>query len=376
MFLSCKEPHAHTIPAALSFHWKEAGELPRNTDGTPSAGLAGPVTGITDNVLIVGGGSNFAGGAPWQGGIKKYHRDIFVFKKENESLVLIRRNLKLPYNVAYSANCSTPKGIVIAGGENAKGAIASVLLLDWDKAAQNMTIEELPALPQPLSAGAIAADGDKIYFAGGQNARTVSDELYMLDLNDTSKGWQSLAQLPKPVAYSVLYIQSDGKEKCLYLVGGRKMNIDSTSDLYSDVYQFDLTGRKWMQKTSLPYALSAHTGVVSGENELLVFSGDKGATFHKTEELLMQIPKAKNPEQKHLLIAEKNKLQESHPGFSHDVLAYNTVKDTWQKVDSIPLVCPVTTTALKWDDDIVIPCGEIRAGVRSASILFGSLQKR
>lgn len=371
MSLSCKESHVHAEPVALLFKWDDAGSLPPNADGSPSAGLAGPVTGITNNVLIIGGGSNFTSGAPWQGGIKKYYRDIFVYRKENDSLVLTKRNLQLPYNVAYSANCSTCKGIVIAGGENAKGAIANALLLHWDDASQNLQIKELPALPQPLSAGAVAADGDMVYFAGGQNMRTVSDNLYMLDLRDTASGWQLLAQLPKPVAFSVLFVQSDGNEKRLYLVGGRKMNIDSTSDLYRDVYQFDLTGKKWVQKTSLPYALSAHTGVAFGENELLVFSGDKGATFHKTEELLMQISGEKDPEKKRFLINAKNALQEEHPGFSHDVLAYNTVKDAWQKVDSIPLVCPVTTTALNWDNNIVIPCGEIRAGVRSAEILFG-----
>lgn len=376
MSLSCKESHVHTLPDALSFQWKEAGTLPRNADGTPSAGLAGPVAGISNNVLLVGGGSNFAGGAPWQGGIKKYYRDIFVYKKENDSLVLVKQNLQLPYNVAYSANCSTTKGVVVAGGENAKGAIANVLLLNWNDAAQNISVEELPALPQTLSGGAIAADGDKIYFAGGQNMRTVSDKLYMLDLNDTAKGWQVIAQLPKPVAYSVLYIQSNGRDKCLYLVGGRKMNVDSTSDLYNNIYQFDLTTKQWAQKTSLPYALSAHSGVAFGRNELLVFSGDKGETFHKTEELLMQISKEKDSAKKHLLIAKKNKLQQNHPGFSHEVLAYNTVKDAWQKVDSIPFVCPVTTTALKWGDDIVIPCGEIRAGVRSANILLGTLKNK
>lgn len=376
LMFSCNELNVHVDAALPVIQWEEAGALPYNADGNPSAGLAGPVTGISDNVLLVGGGSNFTGGAPWQGGTKKYYHDISVYKREDDSLVLFKQNLPLPYNVAYSANCSTSKGVVVAGGENAKGAIANVLLLKWDEVKQNIRIEELPALPQTLSAGAVAADGNKIYFAGGQNMRLVSDQLYMLDLNDRSKGWQVIAKLPKPVAYSVAYVQFNGKGKSIYLVGGRKMNVDSTSDLYKDVYQFDLAAQQWSEKASLPYALSAQTGIALGKNDLLVFSGDKGETFHKTEILLMHIAKEKDPAKKRLLIDEKNKLQENHPGFSHEVLVYNTVKDMWQKTDTIPYVSPVTTTALLWNNDIVIPCGEIKAGVRSAKILLGRLKNK
>ncbi len=376
MLPSCLESSIHDKKGMLQFEWKMAGHLPSNLDGSPSAGLAGAVVGISNDVLLVGGGSNFSGKLPWEGGKKQFYKEVFAFKREGDRLVLVKRGLVLPYSLAYSANCTTGKGIVVAGGENENGTTNKVLLLNWNESSQNIQIGSLPDLPQSLSAGAVAVDGNIIYFAGGQNASGASNLLYKLNLDDASKGWQVLPSLKKPVAYSVLYVQSNGKDKCLYLVGGRKMNIDSTSDLYNDVYQFNLKTNQWSQKASLPYALSAHTGLAFGENTLLVFSGDQGKTFHKTEDLLMQISKGKNATAKQLLIAEKNKLQENHPGFSHEVLAYNTVSDTWKAIDSIPFVGQVTTTALLWGNEVVIPCGEIRAGVRSADIIMGAIKSQ
>src|SRR6187401_2327630 len=109
-FLSCT--HAD-IPA---LKWRKAGELPAN-----SKGLAGPVTGVCNDKLIVAGGSNFPDSMPWLGGKKKYNSNGYVFRKtKNDSLVSFK-TFNLPFNLAYAACCSTSKGIVAAGGENESG---------------------------------------------------------------------------------------------------------------------------------------------------------------------------------------------------------------------------------------------------------------
>lgn len=369
--LSCNNTFKKEYHKSKNFQWKIAGRIPNNSHGTPSLGLAGPVAGISHDRLIIGGGSNFPNGAPWNGGNKVYYNEIYVFKKKEDSVINIKNGLHLPYPVAYSANCTTDKGIVVAGGENENGAINKVLLINWDTVKQSLVINYLPALPQPLSSGAIAGIHNDIYFAGGQNANAVSNKLYHLDLGHPEKGWDTLPDLPKPVTHTVLYTQSNGPDACLYLVGGRKRNPDSTSILYDEVYQFNLETRQWSQKSSLPYALSAHTGVSWNDSTLLVFSGDRGKTFHETEILLMKIARENDPDRKEQLIKEKNELQKSHPGFNGNVLSYNTHTDVWKKTDSIPFPGQVTTTALKWDGDVIIPCGEIRAGVRTPEIVMG-----
>lgn len=356
----------------IQFQWSVAGKIPDRPNGTKSLGLAGPVTGISNNRLIVGGGSNFPNGAPWEGGTKKYYDKVSVFKKEGDTIVSVNQNLHLPFPIAYSANCTTDKGVVVAGGQNGDRILDEVWLLIWDTDKQKLDIQSLPSLPQPLTAGRISVIKNRVYLVGGQNEKGVSDQLYRLDLNQRQSGWDTLAQLPKPVTHTVLY--ANANENKLYIVGGRKSNKGSTSTLYSDVYEYDIKSNKWTQKTSLPYALSAHTGLTWNDSTLLVFSGDRGKTFHATEGLMVKITNEKDPEKKQQLILEKKELQKNHPGFSGDVLAYNTHTNEWRKIDSIPFPGQVTTTAVRWGNDVVIPCGEIRAGVRTPDIVMGGVK--
>lgn len=372
---SCTTTEKKSTVQPFKFLWKIAGKIPNSPDGELSPGLAGSVIGANNNVLIIAGGANFPDGMPWNGGKKVYQHNIYVFKKENDSLINIPEIFRLPYPCAYSANVNTDKGIIAAGGENENGPLNKVMLIQWDSLANKPAISFLPDLPKPITDGAIAVNNDRVYLAGGIDTSGVSDGFYMLNLNDTIKGWQPLPKLPKPVSHTVLYVQNNGTDTCLYLVGGRKENKDSISYLYNEVYQFDLKRSLWSQKASLPYALSAHTGVSWGDSNLLVFSGDQGKTFHAIEILLMKIAKEKDPAKKKQLIEQKNELQKNHPGYSGNVLAYNTHNNTWRTVDSIPYPGQVTTTAIKWNNEIIIPCGEVKAGIRTPDIIVGKVRK-
>lgn len=119
----------------------------------------------------------------------------------------------------------------------------------------------------------------------------------------------------------------------------------------------------------MPHNLSAGIGVAVGRNFILLFGGDSGAAFHKTEELIFAINNEKDEAKRAQLTEEKIRVQSMHPGFCREALFYDTKRDQWQTVGCIPYEAPVTTTAVKWNDEIVIPGGEIRAGVRTPQIL-------
>jgi len=348
--------------------WKIAAELPAANGQEKSLGVAGPVTGVNHDVLLVAGGANFPNAMPWLGGKKIYYSEGFVFKKANDSLNYFKR-FKLPFSIAYTANCSTPKGVVAAGGESENGISNKVLLLQWNNATETVEVNYLPDLPLALTNAAIACNENIIYLAGGETKESVSNRFFSFDLENFSAGWKELSLLAKPVSHAVMVVQSNGHHNCIYLIGGRKKNAGSTSDLYASVYQFDLSTNKWQQKKSLPYALSAGTGVTTGDNGILVFGGDRGETFHKTELLIAEIATEKDEAKQQQLNQEKTALQASHPGFSNEVLLYNAKKDKWTKADCIPFDAPVTTTAVKWEGDVFIPSGEIKAGVRTPRIL-------
>lgn len=360
-------------PKVCSVQWHIAGILPAAKEQKQSLGFAGPIAGIHQDVLMVAGGANFPDSMPWLGGNKKNYDDVFVFTLRKKASVAFYKSCKLPFPIAYSASCSTPEGIISVGGENGSGIGNKALLLQWNKTAENIRIINLPDLPFFITNAAITAIDDKVYVAGGEMKDDVSKNFLVLDLKDTKTGWQQLPSLPKPISHAVMVAQSNGKLQCIYVLGGRKSNRGSTSDLYASLFQFDLKTNKWSERKDLPYALSAGTGIAAGANSILLFGGDKGETFHKTEELIAAINKETDTARKGILNQQKIKLQSSHPGFSKQVLLYNTVKDEWTVIGSIPFDVPVTTTAVKWRDKVMIPGGEIKAGVRTPQILAGEI---
>lgn len=355
-----------------SIKWEIAGTLPP-VNGR-SLGVAGPVAGIDNGVLIVGGGCNFPEKMPWLGGRKQYYNDLYVFKKSKQGSLWFFKEFKLPFSLAYAANCPTPQGIVVAGGENEKGSSRKVLLLRWDEKKRTIRIKELPDLPYPVTNAAAVTLGSRVYLAGGEMKDGVSDRFLALDLNTIrTTGWQNLPTLPKPISHTVMVAQSDGGDDCIYLMGGRKKNPGRPSDIYASTFQFNVRTEQWMEKRNLPYSLSAATGVAIGADAVLLLGGDKGVTFRKTEELIMAIDNERNEEWRRQLEREKIQLQSAHPGFCKQILLYNTRTDEWDPVGEFPYDPPVTTTAVKWNDEIIIPGGEIRAGVRTPRILCANI---
>lgn len=347
--------------------WKMVGTLPENKGKL--LGLAGPVAGVSNEMLIVGGGANFPGSMPWKGGKKKYYDNLYAYQwNEKDSLVLVKETV-LPIPMAYSACVSTPYGIVIAGGENDHGPLRQVWLVKWNIQMSQPEISPLPSLPFPLTAAAIATDGENIFVAGGDKGQEVSDQLLELSLSDKEAGWREVARLPHAVSHAVLVCLPEGKQKGLYLIGGRKKVADAPSELYRDNDYYNFLEKKWQKKTSLPYTLSAGTGIAQGNRFIFLFGGDRGETFHKTEELIVAIAKEKDSTLKEKLIADKAFVQENHPGFSKAIWMFDIDSNTWKTVGDIPFPTPVTTVAVPWKKDVLIPGGEVRAGVRTAQIL-------
>lgn len=355
-------------------HWRLAGNLPAAQGQTNALGVGGPIAGISNGVLLVAGGSNFPDAMPWLGGKKKYYREGFVFRRDkNDSLVQFQ-SFALPFSLAYAACCSTPEGVVVAGGENESGPGNKAFLLQWDEARQTVNILTLPDLPFSLTNAAVAFHQQKIYLAGGEMISEVSDGFFFLDVSNEKKAWQALPPLPKRLSHAVMAIQGNGKADCVYVLGGRKKNAGTTSDLYASALQFDLHKNQWSEKTSLPNALSAGTGVSLGSQFIVLLGGDRGETFHKTEGLIEAISKETGEEEKKVLNEEKAKVQASHPGFSKQVLLYDTKNDSWKVIGIVPFHAPVTTTAIVWANKVFIPGGEVRAGVRTPGILAAEIQ--
>ncbi|TCD26162.1 hypothetical protein EZ456_14195 [Pedobacter psychrodurus] len=351
--------------------WTIAAQIPQAPKQKAAIGLAGAISGTNHNILLVAGGTNFPNEMPWNGGKKKYYDDVFLYQKTSPGLLLMsaKKELKLPFNLAYCAVCSTSQGIVVVGGENENGLSKKVLILNWE--ANKLQISFLPDLPNGLTNGALTAIGDVVYLAGGEVENGATDQFLSLNLTKQEEGWKKMINLPHAVSHMVLLHPEKSRE--IFLIGGRKRNQGDTSTLYKNVFAYNIDKQIWTIKESLPYPLSAASGVAT-EKDLLIFSGDQGEIFHQAEKLIAEIDWEKDPLKKESLNQQKIKLQSNHPGFSKSVLKYDIKQNTWLRLKGLLPYGTVTTNAVLLDHEVVIPGGEIKAGVRTPNILMGKLK--
>ncbi len=193
---------------------------------------------MPDGTIIVAGGCNFPCDDPLAAGAqKKFYKGIYSVNPTTFDLTRIG---SLPVASAYGAAVTVPTGIVLIGGTAESGNLTDCCLLKPD-----MTTEALPALPKSIDNMAAAAIGNTVYVAGGNLDGKPSNELYALDLADTSKGWKKLRSMPGNPRVQPVMAASDGK---LYLWGGfagRHDGHEPTLELDGLVY--DPAKNKWSE---------------------------------------------------------------------------------------------------------------------------------
>jgi solute:Na+ symporter, SSS family len=377
LWLSAPLQAFQAVPNALD--WSVAATLPPAPGQQKQIGLAGVGGGLHNQVLLVAGGANFPDAMPWEGGRKKYWPDIYVLlKKDNGAYEWHGRTFQLPEPLAYCASVATAKGILLIGGENEQGIQSAVQLLEWDALKQEVLVKLMPALPLQLTNAAAALLGDQVYVAGGETTGQASARLYRLNLSAPASAWEELPEMPMALSHAVAVVQSNGEYPCLYLLGGRTQNPSGISALHGSTFQFDPKKAVWQRLSDITdgkgnkTALSAATGAATGATNILVFGGDKGTVFTQIEQYNAAIAAASDEEQKQQLQAKKLQLLTNHAGFSKDIYLYNTVTNAWTTMGLLPS-SHVTTFAAKWGDDILIPSGEIKPGVRTPVVLRGNM---
>ncbi len=357
--------------------WEELPLMPPVEGKTVQPGLAGPVSGISENRLLVAGGANFEGEMPWRGGAKSYHDEIFLLEESSQGKFSWRMAPeRLPYPMAYPACLSIKEGILSMGGETENGPVTDVFLLTVD--GGKVSIRDYPSLPMAITSPGATVAGRKVYLAGGLNSSGAVGTFMVLDMEDTEKGWQPLPPLPVPLSHSVVVTQFDGEEECIYLLGGRNKTTDLHT-FFSDMWKFRPSTSRWSRegdilKEGKPLPLSAGTGIAAGKNQILLFGGDPGIYFNRTEKLNNAIALA-GDSLKTELLREKDTLLSNHPGFNREVMAYNTMLKEWAVIGKAPAGLPATTVAFRWNSLVVIPGGEIRPGVRTAGVITARLKE-
>lgn len=327
--------------------WKLLAPIP------DSLGFAGSYAGRLGSGVVYAGGAQFAGGiAPWQGGRKVWSDKIYYLPRKDGAWVQLGH---LPRALGYGASASYKGDFFLAGGSDSASHYRQTYRLSL--AGGKLTVQQLAELPIPLANAAFAQNENYWYILGGQLgplSSSASNRVFRLDLSAPSKGWQELPPLPGD---GRILAAAAATRNSIYIFSGASLENGQRSYL-TDGYTF--TGNSWKKTAALPQPITAtaNPGIATGDNELLFFSGDDGS------------------------LAALD-LKDKHPGFSRNVWSYLIKQDKWTIRDTIPnaspgrvnapsaaIAAPVTTTAVRWEESILIPGGESRPAVRSNQVLL------
>nr|WP_183567293.1 galactose oxidase [Mucilaginibacter sp. SP1R1]MBB6152232.1 N-acetylneuraminic acid mutarotase [Mucilaginibacter sp. SP1R1] len=366
--------------------WSVAAQLPAAAGMQKQLGLAGVFTGVSNNVLLIAGGSNFADGAmPWQGGKKLHFDDIYLLAKNAAGAfnwLKPAKAIHLKQKTAYGASTTVNNGVVCAGGETEDASSSKhAFIMRWDAIRQEVVFADLPPVPVSLANACMTSIGEVIYLIGGESEGKPTAQCFTLNLAAKGAQWQALPPLPLAMSHSVAVTQSNGKHPCVYVIGGRSSTASGISTLHNSTFCYDPEYKKWMRLKNVGDGLqitniSAATGVASGATDIVLIGGDKGDIFHRIETYNSLIAHAPDKEEKKCLQQEKIELLNHHPGFSKDVYVYNTVANSWRKLGALPFYGQVTTTAVKWGNEIFIPGGEIKPGTRTLAVTRGKFNAK
>ena len=333
---------AATLPATAN----EAQEAPLQWSLLPDLptplGLGGPFVGVSNDALIVAGGSNFPT-SPFQGGTKQWRRDVYILEPDSGAW---RTSFQLEHPLAYGGSVSTDQGFILLGGSDAQRHYRDVWRLQWQDGTLNQ--QKLPDLPQACAMTSAALLGTSIYVAGGQQApdsTRAMNNFWRLDLSHPEPAWEVLDPWPGPARILPVVAAQDG---AVYVFSGAELitaaDGSTTHRFLSDAYRYrPNTG--WQPVADVPQPVVAAAAIAEGPSHILIFSGDDGELFFRAQEL-----------------------GDDHPGFSKTVLAYHTITDTWTELGEMTEAL-VTTSATRWNDRIVIASGEDRPGHRSPHVL-------
>ena len=362
---------------AARLRWESLPPLP------DELGLGGPLVGVHNGALIVGGGTNFP--RPVWETTKVWRDRAWAFVRNQDGTCQWLGDFALARPIAYAACASTPQGVVCAGGNDGRATFAECFLLRWDSRAGKLLQVPLAPLPTPLAYAAATAIGQTVYLAGGQTGAelsTATTNFFRLDMSTyngsaDSVQWERLPPWPGPPrAYHLAVAQHNGFDQCVYVISGRCTRDANgvegapgeavTGEWFAlrDAYEFNpkkydpkafgaasraprggaRSASPWRRRADVPQCVMAGPAAALGQAHIFVLGGDHGRLAGKTDELKLD-----------------------HPGFPKMVFAYHTITDTWIEVGESP-ANQVTTIAVDWNGSVVVPSGEVKPRVRTPGV--------
>lgn len=314
-------------------------------------GLAGPIVGIHDDILIVGGGANFS--KPVWDNDKEWRSTLYALDLRQADHAWQNCG-PMPSALAYCACASTAYGVVALGGNDDLHELKQCWLFSAERKNDRhiaLQMTKLPDLPKPVVYGQAAWTNGSLVLLTGQTGKDLSTAIaggWQLEIKPkalTGGHWQGIEACPGgPRAFAMLSTMPgrEGNGKLL-LMGGRHQ-VTGEVKFLQDVWRYTVDQRAWERLADLPVPVSAGGACPLGDNLVAVLSGDDGSLFSQTD-----------------------KLRDDHPGFAKRTWLYDVATSHWQAGNPSP-ANQVTTTPVSFGQRIVIATGEIRPRVRTNQV--------
>lgn len=132
--------------------------------------------------------------------------------------------------------------------------------------------QDLPALPEPRAAFAVASLSDQIYVIGGENADGVLGSVVRYDVG--FEAWTSLSNKPTPVTDARAVVLGEK----IYVPGGRRSN--DPGDVVATMERYDPRTESWEQLRDLPEPRSGYA-LATAEGKLYLFGGWDGSRYRQ-----------------------------------------------------------------------------------------------
>lgn len=308
-------------------------------------GFAGAFAGVHRGRLLAAGGANFPDGVmPWHGGKKVWHDRVFALDLEKPEAAWSEVG-RLPAPNGYGVSLTAPEGVLHIGGGDAARNFSEVTLLTLD-AEGSAAFRALPPLPVPLAQMCGALVGRVAHIVGGvetPTANTASNQHWSLDLDALDRGWREEPALPAAGRVLAVAAAVDG---AFFVMAGCSLAPDAKGGVarsyLRDAWKF--ADGAWTRLADLPRAaVAAASPAPVAEGSLFVVSGDDGSRLGLAS-------------------------PDDHPGFTKEILRYDTAADRWSRAGELGVPAPVTLAVAPWRDGCIFFNGEVRHGVRSPQV--------
>ncbi|GGK42197.1 MULTISPECIES: sodium:solute symporter family transporter [Flavobacteriaceae] len=343
--------------------------LPAEKGVDTSLGYAGMLGGVHNEVVVVAGGANFPNGLPWEGGKKVWSKNIYILESNHWRL----SSKELPIPLAYSASVSTENGILCIGGDNEEYTSDKVFLLSYNSTTNEVEITEYPELPEPIAYTSAVVLEDFVYVVGGKNSKNSINSFYRLNLKSKQK-WEKLTDFPGPPrAVHSAVIQETSTNKKLFVIGGRNQKSGQKSQTLTNYLSYDFKKQTWQDEGDIiindkSRVLMGASPEAMGSMHIILYGGSDEVLFDELENISLQLDTTQNDAIAESLKVRRNNILNNHPGFSKDILGYNTITKKWFVYDSLTTKIPVTALAFKHNDDFTIVSGELSPGIRTPNV--------